>query len=67
MVNPLTHISKRGVNSPKFAPLFLLSPHTSHDASGTQQVDPLQTLYKRTKPHPTKVRSTIHSLTTLVF
>ena len=47
MVRPLTLISEHGVNSSKFAPLSPLSPHISHDINGTQQVDLLQTLYKR--------------------
>ena len=33
-----------------------LSPHLPYDVSGAQRVDPLQTLYKMTKPHLTNVR-----------
>ena len=56
MVSPLTHILERVVNSQKFAPHFPLNPHIPPDISGAQQVDQLQTLYERTKPHPAKVR-----------
>ena len=47
MVRPLTLILERGMNSSKFAPLSPLSLHISLDISGNQQVNPLQTLYKR--------------------
>ena len=50
---------------PKFAPFSPLTPHISHDNSGSEQVDSLLTLYKRIKSHSTKVSSTIHSFPSL--
>ena len=38
-----------------------LTPHIFHDGNGSEQVDPLPTLYKRIKSHSPKVSSTIHS------
>ena len=53
--------SRTWEGSPKFAPFSLLTPHISHDDSGSKQVDPLLSLYKRIKSHSTKVSYTIHN------
>ena len=61
VIKPRSVIPERGKGSLKSAPFSLLTPHISHDDSGSKQVDPLLTLYKRIKSHSTKVSSTIHN------
>ena len=46
-IGPCFIILEHGEDSPKFAPFFPLIPHISYDGSGSEQVDPLKTLYKR--------------------
>ena len=41
MIKPQSLISEHGMNSSKFEPFSLLSPHICHDVSGIQRVDPL--------------------------
>ena len=67
VIKPRSVIPERGKGSLKSAPFSLLTPHISHDDSGSKQVDPLLTLYKRIKSHSTKVSSTIHNSPFLCF
>jgi len=60
-IKPLSIILEHGKDSPKSAPFSPLTPHISHDDSGSKQLDPLLTLYKMIKSHSTKVNSTIHN------
>ena len=64
-IKPRSVIPKRGEGSPKFAPFSPLNSHISHDDSGSEQIDPLLTLYKKIKSYSTKVSSTIHSFLSL--
>ena len=59
-IRPWFAIPERGEDSPKSAPFSPLTPHIPHDDSGSEQVDPLLTLYKRIKSHSNKVSSTTH-------
>ena len=59
-ITPRYVIPECGEDSPKSTPFSPLTPHISHDDSGSKQVDALLTLYKRIKSHSTKVSSTIH-------
>ena len=45
VIRPLS--IEHGKDSLKFAPFSPLITHISHDSSGSKQVDPLKTLYKR--------------------
>jgi len=47
-----------------FSPLIT---HITYDGGGSEQVDPLQTLYKRSKSHSLEVSSTIHNFPSLCF
>ena len=67
VIKPRSVIPERGKGSPKFAPFSLLTPHISHDDSGSKQVDPLLSLYKMIKSHSTKVSYTIHNSPPLCF
>ena len=42
-----------------------LTPHIFHDGSGSKQVDPFPTFYKRIKSHSPKVSSTIYNFPSL--
>ena len=64
-IKPRFVIPERGEDSSKSALFSPLTPHISYDDSGSEQVDPLLTLYKRIKSHLTKVSSTIHSFQSL--
>ena len=64
-IKPRFVIPERGEDSPKSALFSPLTPHISYDDSGSEQVDPLLTLYKRIKSHLMKVSSTIHSFPSL--
>ena len=46
-------------------PFSLLTTHITHDGGGSKQVDPLLTLYKRSKSPSPEVSSTIHSFPSL--
>ena len=46
-------------------PFSPLTTHITHDGGGFEQVDPLQTLFKRSKSHSHKVSSIIHSFPSL--
>ena len=48
-------------------PFSPLSTYITHDGGGSEQVDPLQTLYKRSKSHLLEVSSTIHNFSSLYF
>ena len=46
-IGPQSVIPELGEDSPKFAQFSPLTTHISHDDSGSEQVDPLKTLYKK--------------------
>ena len=48
-------------------PFSPLATYVTHDGGGFEQVDPLQTLYKRSKSHLLEVSSTIHNFPSLYF
>ena len=59
-IRPQSAIPEHREDSSKSTPFSPLTLPIPHDDSGSEQVDPLLTLYKRIKSHSTKVSSTTH-------
>ena len=50
-IRPRSAIPECGEDSSKSAPFSPFTPHIPHDDSGSEQVDPFLTLYKRIKSY----------------
>ena len=52
-------------HNPLHVPISPLTTYITHDDGGSKQVDPLLTLYKKSKSSSLEVGSTIHSFSSL--